>query len=259
MEVRIREPDLAGQMENILGQIFDHPPLAELKSNRQRRSWYRDIEIHLDAVMPSAKEDFKPLWNLDVGPSGFVFPQRWNRLLKEYLPPNWGEVPLDRKDLNKTKTRTFFFKASGFLSGHQNGGCLSLVYYWGDKGMLNCHFISRASYILPMGPLDWSLMHAMARALARAMRYPAYKIKWSIEQVFTSIWPASPWLLAHPELTENRPETWIGQQWAWVQSRRNDEDVMNSPYRLFFKYGQKKWKEHPEFIPPILIYGKWLP
>lgn len=256
MEIRIQsEGSLRAQFHELLLQLFRRVPLEEFSSKRQRRAWYRNVKFYFPIT------DFSPsLFDLDLGPTGFKFPLRWDRLLKEYLPRNWGAIDLsDKNRLIPIRTLVYHMKDRGFHPrGHANGACLNTCYFWGDRkvGVLRFHFVSRASYILPVGALDMNLMFRMAESILSATKFKKGQITWSVEQVTTSIWPSLPYLLAYPELREDE-ETWIGRQWKWAEGRRNDEDVVNSPYRLFQRYGQKKFHTNfPSFFPPPIAYSQ---
>lgn len=245
-------PSLKDQFHHLLQYLYSVPPLQEFNSKRQRRAWYREVEV-LFPHLPRNGAKF----DLDLGPTGFHFPMRWNRILKEYLPLNWGAIDLTRRNrLVPIRTLVYHMKDRGFHpKGHQNGACLNTCYFWGDvkQKTLRFHFQSRASYILPVGPMDMNLMYRMAESIMSQTKFQNFSIRWSIEQVTTSIWPSLPYLLKYPELREG--DTWIAKQWAWADVRRHDEDVLTSPYQLFERYGQRKFHTNwPEFIPPPIPY-----
>lgn len=245
-------PSIKGQFHNFLVNLYSRPPLQEFVSKRQRRAWYRDVSVQF----PTLKRE-EVQFDLDLGPTGFHFPQRWERLLKEYLPLNWGAIDLSKKTrLIPIRTLVYHMKDRGFHpKGHQNGACLNTCYFWGEvpKQTLHFHFQSRASYVLPVGPMDMMLMYRMAEAIMNQTKFKKFDIRWSIEQVTTSIWPSLPYLLKYPKLREG--ETWIAKQWNWAFVRRHDADVLESPYQLFRRYGQKKFHTNwPEFIPGPIPY-----
>lgn len=245
-------PSMKDQFHILLNSLYAQPPLQEFVSKRQRRAWYRNVSVEFPTLGRN-----EAVFDLDLGPTGFHFPMRWERLLKEYLPLNWGAIDLSRKTrLIPIRTLVYHMKDRGFHpKGHQNGACLNTCYFWGDvkEKTLRFHFQSRASYILPVGPMDVNLMYRMAESIMSQTKFQKFSIRWSVEQVTTSIWPSLPYLLKYPELRET--DTWIAKQWKWADVRRHDADVLESPYQLFRRYGQKKFHtDWPEFIPAPIPY-----
>ncbi len=238
------------QFHQVLLDLYSQKPLQEFVSKRQRRAWYRDVDFRF-ADFPKNTVKF----DLDLGPTAFHFPQRWTRLLKEYLPLNWGAIDLKQKHrLIPIRTLVYHMKDRGFHpKGHANGACLNTCYFWGDKKVLNFHFASRASYILPVGPFDFNLIYRMAEAIANETRFTTIRMRWTVEQITTSIWPSLPYLLKYPELRES--DTWIAKQYQWADVRRHDADVLEAPYQLFKRYGQRKFHTNwPSFIPGPIAY-----
>lgn len=141
-------------------------------SNSLMRAWFNDIILIVDDIVTP----------MDLALSGYTFPQRWSKFLREYTDEQ--EFPAFLKRASKASPWTESGYSVPWNGKHTHGPCITGISVRTADGekkpMISLH--SRASMVAPVGVLDLGLASSVARAIIQLnpKQPPTFGLTWHI-------------------------------------------------------------------------------
>ena len=250
-------PDVTDAFHNFLKDIVKNQVIDSIESTNPR-GWHRDLALHGGPFGPRDRV------SLDLAPTGYTFPSRWNKLIREYIPTEYWHLR-PTKDLAPANQNMIYFAHGG---RHTKGPCMATFTFARRGTNLDVTVHSRTTYILPMGVLDWTIMNLMAQNYMWRYRFfKTYTITWMLSQAQWRIWTGLPYLESTgmiDVLREVNPDHWVVKKYDWAKAVWWDERIADSSYILFQNWRGDRYLgayENPRFIPHhlgLLDRTSWL-
>jgi hypothetical protein len=220
--------------ENVLIDVFletiRYDKFSGKVGSSNYRCWIRDINIqmvvHPDMVVPN------------LAATGYKMPERWNRLLKEYLNINDLFIQLSMtKEAMDYQEGMYTFATD---AKHTHGNCL-IAATWNiphqKKSTLlpRINLFSRSTFFVPVGILDFSLGILIGRKLLHTPR--PFVLSWVISQLQLSAWMSLPFVHVHnlrPQL--GFQEQSFTERLDWAQGHMGDPEYMERKFRFYNRW-----------------------